>query len=257
MIRSIVAANPSAMTLDGTRTYLVGRREPVVIDPGPAVEGHLDAVLAALGGAAPVAILLTHHHADHAELAPALAAATGAAVRAWPELGEGATIPTDAGAVRVLHTPGHTADHLSFWLEAERVLFAGDAFMGGQDTVLVAAPEGDLAAYLATLERVERLAPRRILPAHGPELEDGAAAARRYRAHREARIAQVVAALEAAGPVRPDALVDAVYGAALQPELRAAAAASVAAIAHYLEQTGRMIADADGTLRLRPLSGAG
>lgn len=247
MLRTLRAANPSPMTLDGTRTYLVGERRPAVIDPGPALAGHVEAIVAALGGATPV-ILLTHAHPDHAAAAPELARRTGGEVLAFPRIPDGVPVETDAGPLHVLETPGHTPDHLSFrWSGAAGgdALFVGDAFMGGLDTVMVAPPEGDLAAYLRTLDLVEALAPAVLYPTHGDPIADGAAAARRYRAHRMERIGQVADAL-AAGAADPEALVDVVYGAELHPELRWAAAGSVQAVVAYLEQVGRARIRPDG-----------
>lgn len=269
MLRTLLAPNPSPMTLDGTRTFVVGERSPVVIDPGPALPAHLDALLAALGGRRPAAILLTHAHADHAEAAPLLAERTGAPVMMargsarlpfdparvarWLEGGE--TVESDAGALEAVPTPGHSPDHLSFlWKEPQRpgrtVLFVGDLLMGQGDTTLVAPPEGDLAAYLASLDRVAGRAPDRLLPAHGPEIADAAAALARYRAHREQRIAQVVEALGRTGPARPGELLDAVYGDALHPALRPAAEGSLLAILGYLQSAGRADGRPDGTFTL-------
>lgn len=229
MMQMLLAPNPSPMTLDGTRTFIVGRARPVVIDPGPNDPRHLDAIERALGGIAPVAILLTHAHPDHADAAPPLAARTGAPV--WTG-GDGDEVHTDAGPLRAIATPGHTPDHLAFlW---NRQLFAGDVFMGGSDTTLVAPPEGDLAAYLRTLDRVGGLPIDIILPAHGPAITDPAAAVERYRAHRHERIAQVVAAIRASGSTRPAEILDAVYGPTLHPALRPAAEGSLRAILTYL-----------------------
>ncbi|HEX2204142.1 MAG TPA: MBL fold metallo-hydrolase [Longimicrobium sp.] len=269
MLRTILAPNASPMTLDGTRTFVVGRRAPAVVDPGPADPAHLDAIVRALGGAAPVAILLTHSHRDHADGALPLAERTGAPVRMargafslpfgenrverWLE--DGDVTGTDAGPLVVVATPGHAPEHLAFhWTGPDApeggALFAGDAFMGQGDTTLVSPPEGDLAAYLRTLDRVESLAPGVLHPAHGPEIADPLAAVARYRAHRMERIAQVVRALRQAGPSRPGALVDAVYGAELHPGLRMAAEGSLYAILGYLEASGRARVDPDDTYTL-------
>jgi glyoxylase-like metal-dependent hydrolase (beta-lactamase superfamily II) len=257
--RTLIAPNPSPMTLDGTRTYIVGRELPVVIDPGPLSESHLGAIVAALGGARPAAILLTHAHSDHSDAAFPLAARTGAPVMmgrgalsplngevGW--LAEGDSIHSDAGTLAVVATPGHAPEHLSFHWPDGRALFVGDVFMGGADTTLVAPPEGDLGAYLDTLERVAHLAPGTLYPAHGPPLAD--TAVERYRAHRMQRIEQVVSGLAARGPARPGELLDAVYGATLHPGLRAAAAGSLAAILQYLRATGRVRRLADDTFTL-------
>ncbi|HEV2131916.1 MAG TPA: MBL fold metallo-hydrolase, partial [Longimicrobiaceae bacterium] len=258
-LRVVRAPNPSPMTLDGTRTFLVGRERPAVIDPGPADERHLAAILSTLGEARPAAILLTHAHPDHAALAPQLARATGAVVMMgrgaldpsldpagvdrWLE--EGEEIKTDAGPLRVLATPGHVPEHLAFlWRGGEAppagALFVGDLLMGEGDTTLVAPPEGDLAAYLHTLERIGELSPGVLYPAHGPALADPAAAVARFLAHRRERIEQVTRALRAVGVATPAELVESVYGAALHPELRAAAEGSIRAILRYLDEEGRV-----------------
>jgi glyoxylase-like metal-dependent hydrolase (beta-lactamase superfamily II) len=249
VIRTLLAPNPSPMTLDGTRTFVVGR---VVIDPGPDDAAHLDAIVDALDGAAPAAILLTHAHSDHSAAALPLARRTGASVMMsrgalysplhdgdvarW--LADGDEVEAEGGTLRAVATPGHAPEHLAFlW---DDTLFAGDAFMGGSDTTLVAPPEGDLAAYLRTLDRVGELAPSVILPAHGPPIEDAGAAVERYRAHRMERIEQVVRALRAAGPARPAEILDAVYGAALHRGLRIAAEGSLHAILAYLRSMDRV-----------------
>ncbi|HEU0055438.1 MAG TPA: MBL fold metallo-hydrolase [Longimicrobium sp.] len=268
-LATLLAPNPSAMTLDGTRTFVVGRARPVVIDPGPDDPRHLDAILRALGGVAPVAILLTHSHADHAAATPALAARTGAPVLLGrgafrepfdPELvgrwlEEGDTVETDAGTLTAIATPGHAPEHFAFlWANgnapAGGALFAGDAFMGVGDTTLVSPPEGDLAAYLRTLDRVAAVDPSVLLPAHGPPIVDPRAAVVRYRTHRTERVAQVVRALREAGPSAPPALVDTVYGAALDPRLRTAALGSLLAILGYLSGEGRARENPDGSYAL-------
>ena len=250
MIRTLLAPNPSPMTLDGTRTFVVGR---VVIDPGPDDAAHLDAIVDALDGKPPAAILLTHAHGDHSAAALPLARRTGAPVMMsrgalYPPfddaevarwLADGDEVEADGGTLRAVATPGHAPEHLAFLWNGD-TLFAGDAFMGGSDTTLVAPPEGDLAAYLRTLDRVGEMAPAVILPAHGPPIEDAAAAVERYRAHRLERIEQVVRALRAAGPARPAEILDAVYGAALHPGLRTAAEGSLHAILAYLRAAGRV-----------------
>lgn len=262
-VRTLLAPNPSPMTLDGTRTFVVGRERPAVVDPGPGHAAHLDAVVEALGGARPAAILLTHAHADHAAGAPALAARTGAPILAAADgfagagrrLADGETVETDAGTMEAVATPGHAPDHLAFlWRGGEApeggALLVGDLFMGEGDTTLVAPPEGDLSAYLRSLDRVEALAPALLLPAHGPPLRDPAEAVRRFRRHRVERIEQAAEALARAGRAGPAALVDAVYGDALPPALRPAAAGSLAAILEHLRAAGRATRAADGAYQL-------
>ncbi|CAN5867666.1 MBL fold metallo-hydrolase [soil metagenome] len=256
-LRVLLAPNPSPMTLDGTRTFLVGLSRPVVIDPGPADERHLSRIHDALAGSTPVAILLTHAHPDHAAAAAPLAATTGAPVwmthgavaSGFPPvfadrwIGDGDIMATDAGPVRAVATPGHTPEHLAFlWTGANApaggALFVGDLMMGEGDTTLVSPPEGDLGAYLRSLRRVRELKPGVIYPTHGPPLYEAAEATARFLRHREERIAGVLQALRTAGAAEPDALVDAVYGGALHPQLRAAAAGSIAAMLRYLEEEG-------------------
>ena len=213
------------MTLDGTRTFLVGHSRPVVIDPGPDDPRHLRVILDALAGVRPTAILLTHTHSDHAALAGVLSRETGA-----PVTQSGAE--SDAGPVQAIPTPGHTPDHVCFlW---EDTLFVGDLFMGEGDTTLVAPPEGDLRAYLDSLERVREIAPHVLYPAHGPPIADPLEAARRYRRHREQRIQQVRDAMRRTRSSEPAVLVRSVYGPGLHPGLRSAAEGSVQAILDYL-----------------------
>lgn len=255
MLTTLLAPNPSPMTLDGTRTFIVGRERAAVVDPGPDDAQHLDAILRALDGRTPDVILLTHGHPDHAAGAGPLAARTGAPVRMaagavvprreggaeW--LRDGEQIATDAGVLHAVATPGHAPEHVCFlWTggppEHERALLAGDMFMGGGDTTLVAPPEGDLTHYLASLDRVEALRPSVIHPAHGPPIAAAADAIRRYRAHRAERVAQVVQALRQ-GPAKPGELIGRVYGDALPPALRGAAEGSLRAILAHLTDTGR------------------
>jgi glyoxylase-like metal-dependent hydrolase (beta-lactamase superfamily II) len=256
-LRVLRARNPSPMTLDGTRTFVVGRDRPALIDPGPADPDHLARIREALGGRIPVAILLTHHHPDHAAAAPQLAAESGAPVlmaRGAIDIGFPAVaadrwlepddvFQTGAGSLRAVATPGHAPEHTAFfWSGAGApeagALFVGDLVMGTGETSLVATPEGDIEAYLRSLDVVRELGAGVLFPTHGPPLDDPRDAVDRYVRHRLERIAQVLEALRAAGPSGPEALVEPVYGDALDPRLAAAAAASIDAILRYLVARG-------------------
>jgi glyoxylase-like metal-dependent hydrolase (beta-lactamase superfamily II) len=186
------AANPSPFTLDGTNTWIVGRDPAWVVDPGPALEPHLDAVAEAVearGGSGGIA--LTHDHADHAEGLAGLRARVGdVPVGAMPDLRDGDAF----GPFRALHVPGHAPDHLVF--VAGTAAFTGDAVLG-LGSVFIAPGGGSLAAYLDGLRRLRTLGPDRLYPGHGPVVDDPAAKLDEYIAHRLERERRIVAALEA------------------------------------------------------------
>lgn len=243
MIRTLLAPNASAMTLDGTRTFIVGRDRVAIIDPGSADPTHLSAVVdAAHAGTRPTdcVILLTHTHPDHASGADELARRLDADVRAIARgnLAEGDTIHTDAGGLVTLATPGHTLDHASFWLAADATVFCGDLMMGGLDTALVAPPEGNLRDYLESLERIRALAPKTILPAHGPPFDDATDAIDRYVEHRRARCAQVARALAGAGPLTSREVAERIYRDEVPETLWEAAVSAVVAYLDYLNESG-------------------
>jgi glyoxylase-like metal-dependent hydrolase (beta-lactamase superfamily II) len=156
------------------------------------------------------------------------------------DLTAGDTIDTDAGALRIVLTPGHTPDHASFWLESARTVFCGDLMMGGLDTALVAPPEGNLREYLDSLERIRALRPLRIIPAHGPPFEDADAGIGRYIEHRVNRCEQVADALTAAGALTTRDVADRVYGGEVPEDLREVAVSAVVAYLEFLEETGRV-----------------
>ena len=195
------------MTLDGTNTWVLlepGSSDAVVIDPGPLHEGHLQAVLDVVraSGARVVETILTHGHHDHAEAAPRFAELTGTRVRAvgrgHDDLSDGDVVTAGGLELRVVATPGHTADSISFALAADHALLTGDTVLG-RGTTVVAHPDGELTAYLASLERISRLtgdgAVSAILPGHGPVVPDAGAMVSFYRTHRRERLEQVRAAL--------------------------------------------------------------
>jgi glyoxylase-like metal-dependent hydrolase (beta-lactamase superfamily II) len=243
-LRVLRADNPSPLTLDGTRTHILGRERCIVLDPGPDHPEHISALDAALGEAEAVTIALTHDHPDHAAGAPALVerlARRGVEAQsrgvADGTLEEADTLDADAGRLVVLATPGHTRDHVAFHWPGAAAIFCGDLMMGGLDTALVAPPEGHLGDYLASLDRMAALRPRAIFPAHGPPFTtspEGAIAT--YREHRRKRLEQVRAA-KAEGMADAEDIVSHVYGEGLPSALRAAAAAAVHAYLDYLEET--------------------
>jgi glyoxylase-like metal-dependent hydrolase (beta-lactamase superfamily II) len=242
----VLADNPSPMTLDGTNTWLLrddpARRSAVVIDPGPADEAHLQAVLAA-AGSVPL-ILLTHGHPDHSAGARRFAELTGAPVYALDPahryggegLAEGAVLDGAGVRIEVWRTPGHTADSLCFLLPAgaSRAVLTGDTILG-RGTTVVAHPDGVLADYLASLRRLAGLAGVTVLPGHGPELPDAGAAASYYLAHREQRLDQVRAVLAELPAASPDQVVERVY-ADVDRALWPAAELSVRAQLAYLRE---------------------
>ena len=244
----VLAPNPGPMTLDGTNTWVLaepGSSAAAVVDPGPLDEGHLRRVVASVEGAGRrVALtLLTHGHPDHSAGARRFAELTGSPVRALDPahrlgdegLGEGDVVEAAGLELRVLATPGHTADSLSFLLVADAAVLTGDAVLG-RGTTVVASPDGRLGDYLASLRRLRDLAEasraRLLLPGHGPVLPDALAAVQSYLRHRAERLSQVEAALAAGARTAPD-VVRAVY-ADVDPVLWPAAELSVRAQMEYL-----------------------
>jgi glyoxylase-like metal-dependent hydrolase (beta-lactamase superfamily II) len=235
------AGNAGPFTLDGTRTFRVGRGDAVLIDPGPDVDAHVRALLDWVADADHVTVLLTHGHRDHAGAAPAVAAALGAEVVGPAGVGEvtrtvegGDVVVTDEGDLTAVHTPGHTPEHLCYHWPARDALFAGDLLLGEGDTTWVADYPGCVADYLASLARVRTLAPRIIYPAHGPPLEDVAAALDRFEAHRRARICRVEEALRTRPAATARDLLAAVYGPDLPPRMEGAALRSLEALIEHV-----------------------
>ena len=242
----VLAPNPGPMTLDGTNTWVLaepGSDVAVVVDPGPDDVGHLRSVLAAVAGlgARVGSVLLTHGHADHSAGAAGFAAMAGCGVRALDpahRLGDeglrgGDVVTTGGLRLEVVATPGHTADSLSFVLSDDGGLLTGDTVLG-RGTTVVAHPDGRLDDYLASLETLQRnvSGSMRILPGHGPVLDDAAAVLTAYQQHRRERLDQVRAAV-AAGATTPAAVVRTVY-AEVDRALWPAAELSVRAQLEYL-----------------------
>ena len=240
--RTVTAANSSAFTLGGTNTYLLGRDRVIVVDPGPDDPAHVSAVLesANASGGGIALILVTHSHRDHLGAAAALAAGRSVPVRRWgagdAPLVDGETVEEGGAALRVLHTPGHAADHVVFHWPGERVLFSGDLILG-TGTVVLEPRNGALNAYLASLERVARLDLALIAPGHGPLIQDPAARVAEYLAHRRMREGQVLDAL-AGGARTPGEIVGEIYRD-LDPGLHPAAENTVRAHLLKLVREGR------------------
>ncbi len=264
-IRRIVARNPSPFTFKGTGTYVVGAGEVAVIDPGPDLAEHVEALLAGLSGEQVTHILITHTHRDHSPAAAPLKAATGAPTygfgphaggkRGEPGIEEGGDwdflpdvtvhdgdeIAGDGWRFEAVHTPGHTSNHLCFALPDSGVLFSGDHVMGWSTSV-IAPPDGDMAAYMASLDKLLGRRDRVYWPTHGPAITEPHGHVRAFVAHRREREAGILDCL-AAGAERIDAIVERLY-VGLPPGLRHAAGRSVHA--HLIDLAGRGVVTSDG-----------
>lgn len=219
-VMRLTANNPSVMTAQGTNTYILGLHPPYwVVDPGPVDPAHLRDILAATEGKVEK-ILVTHHHEDHAPGAVPLARETSAAIMGWGNspgsrvdqgLADGEPLEASGVKLVALHTPGHASDHLCFWLSDLGWLLAGDHLMTAT-TVVIPPPDGDMAAYLASLQRLETLSPfLAVLPGHGELMKDPLMVVRGVLAHRLEREAKVLSALEHLGTATVDDLVPLVY----------------------------------------------
>lgn len=261
-IRRIVADNPGPFTFTGTATYLIGDDPVAIIDPGPADEAHLSAILAALGGRPVSHILITHTHRDHSPLAARLKALTGAPTagagphrRARPApggdlvldsagdmdfvpdltLADGATLGVGPFEIEAVATPGHTANHLAFALADRDLLFSGDHVMGWSTTV-VAPPDGHMGDYMASLGKLAGRPERLYLPGHGGPIREARRYVRALAGHRRMREAQILERL-AAGDRAITSIVAALYQG-LDPRLTGAAGLSVLAHVEDLIERG-------------------
>ena len=212
-VSRVVAPNPGPYTGPGTNTWIV--------DAGPDDDSHLAAIERRLQGRTVGVVLVTHSHPDHLLLAQRLADRHHASVQRYPEVGDDDVIRAGNLNVTALHTPGHSADHLSFWLADDRALFSGDLILG-QGSSMVTYPEGDVAAYLRSLERLASLEPRVIFPGHWDPVTDAVAKIEEYRAHRLEREAQILDEVRR-GPGSAMELTQRVYGPALPGDLLPAA----------------------------------
>lgn len=252
LVRRIVAPNAGMMTGPGTNTYLVGIDEIAVIDPGPDDADHLEAI-AGCGGDRIRWILCTHTHPDHAPGAAALKERTGARVMAFGNrdglkvdgrLRQGDRIEATEFRLTAHHTPGHASNHLCYFLEEERMLFSGDHVMQGS-TVVIKPPDGDMAAYLDSLERVKALRLKSIAPGHGYLIEDPKPVVQWYIDHRLAREQMVLDALAARGTATIPVLVEDIYtdvDPVLYPVARYSVHAHLLKLAADGKVTGRTLA---------------
>jgi len=265
LVRRLLAPNPSPFTYTGTQTYIVGEGDVAVIDPGPDLAEHLSALAEALAGEQVAAIVCTHTHRDHSPAARPLKEATGApivgcaplslddegprsdeafdpAYRPDRVLGDGDTVAGSGWTLEAVATPGHTSNHICLALRETGALFSGDHVMGWSTTV-VAPPDGDMTAYMASLDRLLGRADRLYYPAHGPAVEDPQAHVRRLIEHRRGRERQILERL-GRGEGRIEAMVEEMY-ADVDPRLHPAAARSVLAHLIDLQRRGQ-VGRADG-----------
>ena len=255
LVRRIVAPNPGPMTGPGTNTYLIGRESVAVLDPGPAIESHIEAILAAAGDKLRW-IVCTHTHPDHSPAAAVLAERTGAQmVGAITEddqhqdlsfqpdwhMTHGEVIEGDGWKLRGIHTPGHVDNHFCYLLEEEGVVFAGDHIMNGS-TVVIIPPGGDMKAYIDSLRRLLDYDVHQIAPGHGDVIPDCRAEVEKLVRHRLMRESKVVSGLKQAGAVSLDMLVPVVYND-VAPALHQWAKLSLLAHLIKLEQEARVASD--------------
>jgi glyoxylase-like metal-dependent hydrolase (beta-lactamase superfamily II) len=235
----VKAPNGGPFTLDGTRSYLVGRDEVALIDPGPDMPEHVRALSDAVGQARTVRILLTHRHRDHAGAATELERVLSAEVLGPPSAGfgilnEGESVPTDDGELKAVDTPGHTADHLSFHWPRGQALFVGDLVLGIGATTWVGEYAGCVADYLVSLGRVRKLDPAVVFPGHGPPIRNVASTLDAFEAHRMERLAQVRRAMRENPEMSAEEIAEVIYGGRIPRKVADAARASVEVMVHHL-----------------------
>jgi glyoxylase-like metal-dependent hydrolase (beta-lactamase superfamily II) len=260
----LLAPNPSPFTYTGTQTYIVGQRDVAVIDPGPDDPAHLERLIEAVAPLGVGAILCTHTHRDHSPASRALQAATGAPIvgcaslaiedegprgdesfdpdyRPDRVLADGESIAGDGWSLAAVATPGHTSNHLCFAWEGEGALFSGDHVMGWSTSV-VAPPDGDMAAYMASLDKLLARPEGLYYPTHGAPIEDAHAHVRRLIAHRRQREAQILARLDAGGGHIPSIVAE-LYR---EIDLRLHPAAQRSVLAHLIDLRGRGLVREEG-----------
>ncbi len=270
LVGRVLAPNPSPFTYTGTQTYVVGTGggDVAVIDPGPDEPAHLDALVAAIGDRPVRAILCTHTHRDHSPAARPLSLLTGAAVIGCAPLviddggpradaafdpdyapdrilADGQAVTGEGWTLRALATPGHTSNHLCFALEQENVLFTGDHIMGWSTSV-ISPPDGDMTAYMRSMQLLVDRDDARYYPAHGDPVERPQRLARSMMGHRRHREGQILRAISLGpdGVTIPDMVNDMYKG--VDPRLHPAAGRSVLAHLLDLQQRGLAAVATDG-----------
>lgn len=271
LVQRLLAGNPSPYTYTGTQTYIVGTQDVAVIDPGPDDAAHIASLQEALDGRRLRAILCTHTHRDHSPAAVLLQALTGAPIigcaplvlddsgpradasfdrtyRADQVMAEGDRVEGEGWTLTAVATPGHTSNHLCYALEESGALFTGDHIMGWSTSV-ISPPDGDMAAYMDSLQKlIDRSQDRIYYPAHGAPVDKPQRLARGMMGHRKQREGQIVRMLER-GPQRIEDFVVEMYKG-LDPRLHGAAGRSVLAHLLELQIRGRVTEDADGVWSL-------
>jgi glyoxylase-like metal-dependent hydrolase (beta-lactamase superfamily II) len=269
LIRRVLARNPNAFTFHGTGTYIVGRGKVAVIDPGPLIDEHVNALMQALKGETVTHILITHTHNDHSPAAAPLKAATGAqtygfgphgagkksegidveeggdmAFRPDVTVKDGDVIKGDGWTFDCIFTPGHTSNHMCFALREEKALFSGDHVMGWSTTV-IAPPDGDMAQYLASLDKLTKRDDQVYYPTHGNPVKKPQALVSKLIEHRHARERQITVCLKDGVGRIPD-MVKIIYSE-IDKKLHPAAAMSVLAHLRHMVATGRAMTDGPAT----------
>ncbi|KAA0972506.1 MBL fold metallo-hydrolase [Aureimonas fodinaquatilis] len=276
MVWRITAANASPMTFHGTNSYLIGRDSLVVVDPGPDDPKHMEALMAAIGSRPVEAILITHTHLDHTVLTAQLAAETGAPVMAQGphkaarplfdgevnlldaaadhalvidrRLDDGEVLKFRAGTFQAVATPGHCANHMVFALPDQTILLSGDHVMAWS-TSIVAPPDGSMADYMASLDKLMKRREATYFPGHGGPVENPQAFLRGLRSHRRMRETAILERLNGGDSLIAD-IVAAIYRTT-DKRLHGAAGLSVLAQLEYLHQQGRVQADGPPSLTTR------
>ena len=264
LIRRVVANNPSAFTYTGTGTYIIGQGEVAVIDPGPMIDAHVEALLKALEGETLTHILITHTHSDHSPAAAPLKKLTGAKTYGYGphgggqgeedgdmdfvpdvEIRHGDIIEGNGWTVECVHTPGHTSNHICFALKEEKALFTGDHVMGWS-TSIVSPPDGNMFDYMNSLRLLLERDDEVYWPTHGAPIRDPKPFVKSFITHREEREAQIIEQIKA-GHHHIKEMVPIIY-VAVDKRLYPAAARSVYAHILGMVEDGRLVADGEATL---------